>query len=92
MEYIYFRNDFICNFYALIASIFFYCTCNLIGSEIMGAAVCRGFIISLVKQQFVVTYWLRQTDIPALLDRWFSNTTSVKTSCPQKKNALVILS
>jgi hypothetical protein len=37
-----------------------------------------------MKQQFVVTHTIRQTEIPALLDRWVTNTPSVKMPCPQK--------
>ena len=34
--------------------------------------------ISLTKHRFVVTHTLRQTDIPALLDSWDSNTPAVR--------------
>jgi hypothetical protein len=40
---------------------------------------------SLMKQQFVVTHTIRQTEIPTLLDIWVANTTSVKIMYPQKK-------
>jgi hypothetical protein len=33
--------------------------------------------ISHMKQQFVLTYTIRQTQIPALLDHWVTNTPSV---------------
>jgi hypothetical protein len=32
----------------------------------------------LMKQQFVVTHTIHQTEIPALLDSWVKNTPSVK--------------
>jgi hypothetical protein len=38
----------------------------------------------LLKQQFVVTHTIHQSEIPALLDRWVTNTPSVKMLCPQK--------
>jgi hypothetical protein len=34
--------------------------------------------MSLMKRQFVVTHTLRQTEIPALLDSWVTNTHCVK--------------
>jgi hypothetical protein len=40
--------------------------------------------ISLMKEQFVVTHTIRQTEIPALLDSWVTNTPSIKMLCPQK--------
>jgi hypothetical protein len=40
--------------------------------------------ISLMKQQFVVTHTIRQTEIPALLDSWVTNAPSVKMLQPQK--------
>jgi len=40
-----------------------------------------------MKQQFFLTPTIRQTEIPALLDRWVTNTQSVKMSCPQQKIA-----
>jgi hypothetical protein len=42
-------------------------------------------ISSLMRRQFVVTHTIRETEIPVLLDRWVTNTSSVKMSCPQKK-------
>jgi hypothetical protein len=48
--------------------------------------------ISLMKQQFVATHTIRQTEIFALLDSWVRNTPSVKMLCPQKKkNFLLVL-
>jgi hypothetical protein len=43
-----------------------------------------------MKQQFVVTHTIRQTDIPALPDSWITNIHSVKMLCPQKKKSLSI--
>jgi len=40
-----------------------------------------------MKQKFVITYAIRQTEILALLDSWVTNTPSVKMLCPQKKIA-----
>jgi hypothetical protein len=40
--------------------------------------------ISPIKQQFVVTHTIRQTEIPASLDISVTNTPSVKMLCPQK--------
>jgi hypothetical protein len=40
-----------------------------------------------MKQQFVVTYTIRQTEIPTLLDSWFTNTPSVKMLLPQEITA-----
>jgi len=37
-----------------------------------------------MKQQFVITHTLRQTDIPTLLHGSATNTPSVKTLCPQQ--------
>ena len=36
-----------------------------------------------MKQQFVVTYTIRQTQIPELLGSWVTNTPYVKILCPQ---------
>jgi hypothetical protein len=36
------------------------------------------------KQQFVLTHTIRQSEIPALLDSWITNTSSVKMLPPQK--------
>jgi hypothetical protein len=41
-------------------------------------------MISLMKQQFVVTYTIRQTEILAVLDSWVANTPSAKILCPRK--------
>ena len=41
------------------------------------------FLILLVKQQFVVTHTIRQTEIPALLGSWITNVHSVKILYPQ---------
>jgi hypothetical protein len=38
----------------------------------------------LMKQQVVVTHKFRQTEIPAVLDSWVTNTPSVKILCPRK--------
>jgi len=38
-----------------------------------------------MKQQFAVTHTVRQTELPALLDSWFTNIPSVKMLCQQKK-------
>jgi hypothetical protein len=46
--------------------------------------LCIWYRISLMKQQFVTTHSIRQTEIPALLDNWVTNTLSAKTLCPQK--------
>ena len=43
---------------------------------------------SLMKQQFVVTHTIRQTEIPALPDSWIKNTLSAKKLCTQTKNCL----
>jgi hypothetical protein len=37
-----------------------------------------------MKGQFVLTHSIRQTEFPALLDSWVTNTPSVKMLCPQK--------
>ena len=37
-----------------------------------------------MKWQFNVTHTIRQTQIPALLNSWVTNTPSVKMLCPQK--------
>ena len=39
--------------------------------------------ISLVKQQFVVTHTIHQTDNPILLDSWVTNT-PVEIWCPKE--------
>ena len=36
-----------------------------------------------MKQQIVLTHRIYQTEIPAFLDRWDTNTLSVKKLCPQ---------
>lgn len=41
--------------------------------------------MSVMKRHFVVTRTIHQTDIPALLDSWVTNRTSVKILCPQKE-------
>jgi hypothetical protein len=38
--------------------------------------------ISLIERQFVVTHTILQTEIPALLDSWVTNTPSVKMLRP----------
>ena len=43
-----------------------------------------GVIKSLMKPQFVVTYAIRETKNPALLDKWVTNTTFVTVLCPQR--------
>jgi len=40
--------------------------------------------ISLMKQQFVITYTILHSDISLLLDRWVTNTRSLKTLCPSQ--------
>jgi hypothetical protein len=40
--------------------------------------------ISLIKQQYVITHTIRQTEIPALLNSLFTNTPSVRIFFPQK--------
>jgi len=42
-------------------------------------------ILSLMKQQFVITHTVHQTEIPALLDSWVTNTPSVKIWYSHKK-------
>lgn len=42
------------------------------------------FSILLLKQQVVITHIFRQTEIPTLLDSWFTNTPAINMSCPQK--------
>ena len=43
-----------------------------------------------MKQQFVITHTIHQTEIPALLDGWVKYKLSVKMLCPQKKLLLLI--
>ena len=43
-----------------------------------------------MKQQFVVTHTIRQTEIPAFLNRCVTNTPSVKMLCPLKNLFLLI--
>jgi len=43
--------------------------------------------ISLMTQKFVVTHTVRQNYIPAFIDSWDTDTPSVKSLCPQKKNS-----
>ena len=58
------------------------CVCECVG-------VCMWCVwVSLMKQQFVVTHTIRQTEIPALLDDWLTNTPCVKMLCPQKSSEL----
>jgi hypothetical protein len=40
-----------------------------------------------MKQQFVRTHTIHQTEILVFLDSWVTNTPSVKMSCSQKKIA-----
>jgi len=40
--------------------------------------------ISLMKDQFVVTHTIHQTEIATLLDSWVTDISSVKNACPQK--------
>jgi hypothetical protein len=56
--------------------------------------VYTGTLLSLLlmKQQFVTTHTIPQTKIPALLNRWVTNTHSVKMWFPQKKLLLLIFS
>ena len=48
--------------------------------------------VSLIKQQCVISHTIRQTEIPALLHSWVTNTRSVTTFSPQKKLLLLIFS
>jgi len=41
-------------------------------------------LILLIKQQFVVTQTICQTQIPTLLYSWVRNTPAVKMLCPQQ--------
>jgi len=41
-------------------------------------------MISLMKQQFVVTHRVRQTEILAILDKWIANMPSVNILCQRK--------
>jgi hypothetical protein len=70
--------------YAPIAAIFVYWMCKLISAELMDAATRRAINVTRKKKQFVVTHAIRPTEIPALLDSWFTNIPSVKMLCPQK--------
>lgn len=36
-----------------------------------------------MKQRFFLTHTICQTEIPAILESWVTNTTSVKNLCPQ---------
>jgi hypothetical protein len=47
-------------------------------------------MISLMKQQFVVAHTIRQTEIPAVLDCWVTNTPSVKILCQRKVTSAYI--
>ena len=44
-------------------------------------------IISFTQHQFDVILTILQTEIPALLDSWITNTPSVKMLCQKKKNS-----
>jgi len=46
-------------------------------------------ILLLMKQQFVITHTVHQTEILALLDSWVTNTPSVKMVCTQKLLSLI---
>jgi hypothetical protein len=48
-------------------------------------------VISVMKQQLVVTHTIRQTEIPPLPDTWVTNTLSVKMMCPQKEKLLLFI-
>jgi len=47
--------------------------------------------ISLIKQQLVITHTICQTEIPALLDSWVTNTLSVKMLYLQTSSPYVFL-
>jgi len=49
----------------------------------MDAVTCRAINVTRMKEQFVVTYTIRSTEIPALLDSWVTNTRSIKMLCPK---------
>ena len=54
---------------------------------------CKSSTVDIsLKKQFVIihTHTLRQTEMPALIDSWATNTPSVKMWCPQKKLLLII--
>jgi len=36
-----------------------------------------------MRQKFVATHTLRQTEVPALLDSWVTNTPFVRIPCPE---------
>jgi len=52
----------------------YYCCCYMI---VFLHLICLNAIF-LLQRQFVLIHIIRQTEIPALLDGWFANTTSVK--------------
>jgi hypothetical protein len=54
---------------------------EILVSEEIGVRVVN---IPLMKRQFVVTHTIRQTEIPALVDTWFTNISSVNMFSPQK--------
>jgi hypothetical protein len=37
-----------------------------------------------MKQQVVLAHTIRQTETPAVLDSWVTNTTALEILCPQK--------
>jgi len=43
-----------------------------------------------MKEQLVITHTINRTEIPTFLDRWVTNTHSVKMSCLQKQILVLI--
>ena len=70
--------------YAPITAIFVYWMCKLISAELIAAATSRATNATRMKKQFVLTHAIRPTEIPAFLESWVTNTSSVKMLCPQK--------
>jgi len=62
---------------------------NLRGKDYLGVVVdvmiLKWSLKRNMKQQFVITHTMHQTELPALLDSWVTNTPSVKMLYPQKK-------
>ena len=85
MEYIYFQNNFCCN--SICANCCNLRLLNVQTYQCRASGCCHmlSYIkVTRMKKQFVVTHAIRPTEIPALLDSWVTNTTSVKMLCPQK--------
>ena len=67
-----------CVYFCACASMYAYVSKHMLFKRLLHDSVSSIHIISPMKQQFIVTYTIPQTEIPALLHNWVTNTPCVK--------------